>query len=212
MTNTNELAKSELAKSELAKSELAKAFGLDKVGAMPDPVEEMVMVVARPGQEQEGRDAFRRRGIGTWWPNYMREVRTRDRETGQRFAKLIPAGVMPGILLCRTRLDGLFWNVLDLAPGVVGVARRFSTEPIMLSGLDIVLIHKIEQGLNRPAPPLSVQPFKAGDKVRFMDDVMRRFPPGIVTKAMRNGHVELEVNVLSRMTPFTAWAHQLELA
>lgn len=195
------------------KGNLEAAFGIvGVVPTIPAPVTDMVMVIVKPGFEQKARDSLRRRAVGTWWPNYRREIPAKDRDSGKRISRTILSGVMPGIVLARATLDDAFWRAMDLAPSVINIGRKFGGEPLILGELHIVIVHKIEEGLNKPPLAKPVHSFKPKDKVRFTDDAMRRFPPAIVTKCQRDGHIELEVNTMGRMTPFTVLPHQIELA
>lgn len=200
----------------IAKQGLNDAFGPMVAGAkLPPAVDEMVMIFARPGQEQEARDAMRRRGVGAWWPNYRREVTVRHRETGKRHASFVLTGMMPGIILSPARLDKTFWQVVDLAPGVVNVIRRSGDQrPILLNDVDVALIHAIEAGLNTPVEKSGKvrHAFKAGDRVVFADDVMSRWGHGKVVRCHRGGKIEVEANVLGFATPVHVWPHQIKAA
>jgi hypothetical protein len=204
-----------------------EAFGLILTCARrPDPTTEMVMIIVRPGMEQHARDGLRRHAVGAWWPNYMLEVQVKHRETGKRHGRSVLTGVLPGVVLSpaklcqrgsemQVELPGHFWSALDLAPGVVNVALRPSGKPVLLSATDVVMIHKIEAGLNRPpAPPVGkpVHSFSKNNKVRLIDDVLRHFPPGIVAKCHRDGHIDLDMNMLGAVRLITVLPHQIELA
>lgn len=178
---------------------------------LPIPVTEWVMVLVRPGYEQQARDSLRRRGVGAWWPNYQKEEGAKDAETGKRFKRLIRSGVLPGVLLSPARLDGNFWAACDLAPGVINVARQVNTGPILLNDVDIALIHTIEVGLNKPRPVKSTKhSYETGEVVRFIDDEYRRLPAGKVIKCSSDGHVTVEVNFFGRMTPVEVLPFQIE--
>ncbi len=177
---------------------------------LPAPVTNWVMVLVRPGLEQEARDALRRRGIGAWWPNYEKEVGAKDRETGKRFNRLVRVGVLSGAILCPARLDGNFWLVIDFATGVVNVARKPSGDILLLNDVDIVLLHAIEAGLNKPAACLIAHSYAVGDKVRLIDDELRRLPPGVVIRCHKTGHLTVEVNMLGRATPVDVLPTQIE--
>lgn len=183
----------------------------DLTAQLPPPVSEWVMVLIRPGFEQEARDSLRRRGVGAWWPNYQREEGFKDQQTGKRFKRMVRSGVLPGVLLSPARLDTNFWAACDLAPGVINVARKVSTGPILLTDIDIALIHTIEVGLNKPSPVKSgAHSYETGEAVRFVDDEYRRLPAGKVVKCSRDGHVTVEVNFFGRMTPVDVLPFQIE--
>jgi transcription antitermination factor NusG len=177
--------------------------------APPEPATEMCLILVKPSFEQEARDNLRRHGVGAWWPNYRKEITAKDRQTGKRFKRNVLAGVLPGVILSPARISGDFFAALDLAPGVINVAQKPNGHWLLLGDVDIVLIHKIEQGLNRPPAAKVVHNFKRGDKVRCIDDVYRRLA-GVVTKCQRNGYIDIEVNMWGRMQPLTVLPHQIE--
>lgn len=179
--------------------------------ALPDPVTEWVMILVRPGLEQEARDSLRRRGVGAWWPNYQKEEGFKDQQTGKRLKRLIRSGVLPGVLLSPARLDTRFWAACDLAPGVINVMRNASTVPIVLGELDIAFIHTIEAGLNKAAIIKSgAHSYEVGESVRFIDDIYRRLPAGKVSQCMRDGHVRVDTNFFGIMRPVDVWPWQIE--
>lgn len=176
-----------------------------------DHVSEWVMILVRPGFENEARDSLRRRGIGAWWPNYQKEEGFKDAQTGKRFKRLVRSGVLPGVILSPARLTSQFWIACDLAAGVINVARKVSTAPILLTDVDIAFIHIIETGLNKAPPEKNgSHSYETGESVRFVDDEYRRLPAGKVLKCTRDGHVTVEVNFFGRMTPMDVWPHQIE--
>lgn len=179
---------------------------------LPEACSEMCMILVQPPQEASARDSLRRRGIGIWWPNFQKIETKKDRETGKRYQRIIRVGVLPGVILSPSAVGPQFFDALDLAPGAIGVAQKTNGHWLLLSDVDIVLIHKIEHGLNRPPPAKIVHIFKRGDKVRFVDDIYRRFPPGIVMKCARDGHISVDVNMMGRVQPVTVLPHQIELA
>jgi transcription antitermination factor NusG len=181
------------------------------VPSLPDPVSEMCMILVNPPQEQLARDSLRRRGIGVWWPNYQRIETKKDQQTGKRYQRIVRAGVLPGVILSTSMIGARFFDALDLAPGVIGVAQKPNGHWLLLTDLDIVLIHKIEHGLNRPPTLKPVHSFKPHDKVRFVDDIYRRMA-GVVARCRRDGHIDVEVNMMGRLQPLTVLPDQIELA
>lgn len=183
----------------------------DVTALLPQPVSEWVMVIVKPGMEQEARDSLRRRGVGAWWPNYEKEIGLKDRQTGKRYKRIVASGVLPGVLLSPARLTEQFWTALDLAPGVVNVARKFSTEVIVLSDTDIVMIHKIEVGQSKHRPPSTDHKYTVGDRVRLIDDEFSRLPPGIVVRVSRDGRLTVEMNFFGGMQPVDVLPDQVRL-
>ena len=180
------------------------------VTELPAPNECWCMVLVRPGYEQDCRDSLRRRGVGAWWPNFAKETGFKDRQTGKRGIRRIMVSVLPGVVLSPARLTANFWQAIDLAPGALNVARRFNTDLILLHDIDIVLIHKIEQGLNVSAPPRSSHSYAVGEKVRFTDDDLRRWGVGEVIECHRDGTLRVDINMFGRITPATVASWQLE--
>ncbi len=193
------------------KGNLEGAFGsIGTIIPLPDPVREMVMMLVKPGMEREARDAMRRRGVGAWWPNYPREVGAKDRETGKRFKRLIWNGVLPGVVLCKARLDKCFWEALDHAPGAMNVVRKSNTDVVLLSETDIALIHKIEEGLNKTLAVKGGHSYAVGDNVRIVADDLRRMGIGNVVRCAKDGIVTVEVNMFGRLTPWDFLPEQIE--
>lgn len=197
---------------DIEKNNLEIYLGQADIAApVPETVPDWVMVVVRPGMEQEARDGLRRRGVGAWWPNFSREIGAKDRQTGRRYKRSILASVLPGIIFSPARLTGQFWSAIDHAPGVINIARRFNTDFILLCALDVVLIHKIEAGLNHALPSrASAHSYVSGEKVRFIDDEYRKLPGGVVLRCSRDGHVTVEVDLFGRMTAVDVLPQQIE--
>lgn len=179
---------------------------------LPEPVSDWCMLLARSPREQEARDSLRRMGVGAWWPNYKREVAAKDNHTGKRHTRLVLTGILPGVILSPARMDERFWRAIDLAPGVMNVARKSNGDLLLLSDVDIVVIHKIESGQNRPPPPTApTRRFSMGDMVMFVDDSSGRLPWGKIVKVARDGRLTVEVNIFGRMTPIAVPPHQIDL-
>lgn len=172
------------------------------------PADGMVLVVVRPGYEQTARDSLRRRGVGAWWPNYPREVQAKDGQTGKRYARLVLTGIMPGIVLSPSRLNAQFWAAVDLAPGAVNVVRKLNGDALVIDDVDVVLLHKIEAELNRPAPAHVAHSYQAGDTVVIVGDIMRHFSATVI-KVDRSGHIHLEIPMFGRATSLTVLSHQV---
>lgn len=173
-----------------------------------EPADGMVLIIVRPGMEQDARDSLRRRGIGAWWPNYKREVQAKDRTTGRRYTRLVLTGVMPGVIFSPSRLNTHFWASIDLAPGAVNVVRKLNGDEMVIGDTDVVLLHKIEAELNRPLPAEIVHSFKIGDEVVIVGDLMRHFT-GKISKIDKNGRIHLEINLFGRPTPLTVLPDQI---
>jgi transcription antitermination factor NusG len=185
----------------------------DQTAIAPASVADWCMILAKSPQEQQARDSLRRMGVGAWWPNYKREVASIDRQTGKRYTRLVLSGILPGVILSPARADDRFWHAIDRAPGVMNVVRKASGDFLLLDDLDIVIIHKIESGQNRAVTSAEkAHTFKKGDKVKFVDDILGRFPAGFVEKCRRDGHIEVDVNMMGCVRTVTVLAFQLEFA
>lgn len=195
------------------KGHLQDIFGEPFIAAtLPQPCSEMCMILVQPPQEQIARDSLRRKGIGIWWANYQKEITKKDPLTGKRYQRIIRVGVLPGVILSPSPVSAQFFDALDEAPGVIGVQQKPNGQWLLLSELDIVLIHKIERGLDRPLAVKPVHNFKPGDKVTFVDDVYRTWKGGIVTKCARDGHISVDVNMMGCIRSVTVLPHQIEAA
>jgi transcription antitermination factor NusG len=172
------------------------------------PADGMVMIIVRPGYEQTARDSLRRRGIGAWWPNYKKEVQAKDGTTGKRYSRLVLTGILPGIILSPSRLNSHFWASIDLAPGAVNVVRKLNGDELVIDDVDVVLMHKIEAGLNRPAEEKVVHSFEAGDDVVFTDHAMSRLSAK-VTKVCQDGHVMVDVTIFGAVRSVPVLPHQI---
>lgn len=182
------------------------------VGA-DNPVSEWCMIIVRPNMEQEARDALRRRGVGAYWPNYekLEVVKSRLTEDGRSVRRLRLASVVSGIIFSPATLNNVFWNGIDFAPGVINIARRSSRDLVILTDTDIVLIHKIEEGLNKPPVEKIIHNFKVGDKVRLVGAQGDRWPPGVIIKVARNGRITIEIDAMGRKVKFNdLLPHQIE--
>ncbi len=192
------------------KRNIEAAFNASIDGQNLQPAAGMVMIIVRPGMEQDARDSLRRRGIGAWWPNYKREVLTKDRETGKRYSRLVLTGVLPGILLTPSRLNEHFWAAIDLAPGAINIVRKLNGEAVEIGDTDVVLLHKIEAELNKPLPAEVLHKFEVGNEVVVVGDLMRHFV-GKITKIEKSGRIHIDISLFGRVTPMTVLPHQIAL-
>jgi len=95
----------------------------------------------------------------------------------------------------------------------MNVIRRSNGDFLLLDDLDIVVIHKIESGQNRaPSPSNTAHTFKKDDKVRFVDDILGRFPPGVVTRCRSDGRIDVDVNMMGCVRSVTVLPDQIALA
>jgi transcription antitermination factor NusG len=197
-----------LAAAVISENLEARLFAPDRGAEVPAPVNDYCMVLVRPGQEQEARDSMRRRGVGAWWPNYKREVVRKDPRTGRREKRLVLSPIIAGVILSPARCDERFWQAVDVAPGVLNVAYRFGGDLLLLRDVDVVLIHKIEAGHNKPAPPKPLHDFKIGDRVRLLEDTDHVWPPCEVIQCSRRGNIKIESPLLGG-APVDVLPHQI---
>jgi hypothetical protein len=173
------------------------------------PITEWCLVLVRSGFEFPAREAMRRRGVGAYWPNYSRIAMVEDTRNGGRIRRTFLTPVVPGVILSPAKFTDLFWNVLDLAPGVINVARKAFGDIIVLNDVDVVLIHKIEQGLNKPVTAKAVHNYKIGDKVRLCDDERSGFGIGKVLQLFKDGRISIGVGGMGRELAITLLPHQI---
>jgi hypothetical protein len=64
--------------------------------------------------------------------------------------------------------------------------------------------------MNTPTPGKALHNFKSGDKVRFRDDLLNRWPPGRIAGALQDGRISVEIEVMGRLVPFHVFPHQIE--
>jgi len=177
------------------------------------PITEWCMVVARPGMEHTARDALRRHGVGAYWPNFVREVMVEDRRNGGRMRSKVLTPVISGIIFSPAKFTDHFWNALDLAPGAVNVVRNGHADIAILNDVDIVVIHKIEAGLNRPPnakPTKPLHDFTTGEKVKLVDDVLNSWGVGKVVKLYKDGRITTEFDRMGRKLSVTVLPYQIK--
>lgn len=177
----------------------------------PQQCTQWYMIVVRPNHEMDAADSFRRQGIRCYWPNYERWVTTIDRRFGRRQRRVSFVAIVPGTLFSPSGEIGDLATVIERTLGALSIARTFSGHPIMLHEDDIQVIRKIEVGLNTPEPSAKMpHKFKVGDRVRFIDDDLNRWPPGKVERCGREGRMSVEVALMGRITTVVIYPHQIE--
>jgi hypothetical protein len=175
-----------------------------------DPITQWCMVLVRPSEAENARDCMRRMGIGVYWPNYPKFSTVQNRRSSRRGTRLALSAVVPGVLFSPARFTPIFWEAVDLAPGAFNVAHKHDGNVILLDDVDIVIIHKIEQGLNTPPPPMKyTHNFKTGEKIKFVDDELTRWGTGKVARLLKDGRISVEVPLMGRMTAVIVYPHQI---
>jgi transcription antitermination factor NusG len=154
-------------------------------------------------QQLDWCDNFRRFRLRCYCPNYINFGRGLSRR--KRGIQML----IPGYLFSPGFKEPAFWEVVKHGRGMVNVVRTFSGEILLVHNDDILVIRKIEAGLNTPTLGKSLHNFKTGEKVRFSDDLLGRWPSGKVARS-DDGQIVVEVEVMGRAVPFTVYPHQIE--
>ena len=66
--------------------------------------------------------------------------------------------------------------------------------------------------MNTPVPGKSLHNFRTGDKVKFIDDTLSRWPPGRIANSTNDGRIVVEVEMFGRLVPTQVLPHQIERA
>ena len=168
------------------------------------------MLMVWPGKEQNARDGFHRYGVQAYWPNYhsflhstlpLRERRRTDYRS-----------VIPGYLFVKSVLDKEFWETIQRIKDTSHLVLNFSGGVATLKEESIDVIRAIERGMNTPIPGRTPHNFKTRDKVRFVDDLQGRWPPGKIAGGTGDGGITVEVRVMGRIVPFHVFPHLIERA
>lgn len=187
------------------------ALNPEPQGQQTYPANDWHLITVRPNHEQQAANGFRRDRIRAYWPNYMKLVPVRERRNGRQMRRQMLVAVIPGYIFSPIGAGGKFWRLVEMIPEVLNVVRTHSGDVLIIHGADIEIIRRIEAGLNTPEP-LKKTPhnFKTGWKVRFVDDLTGRWPPGKIERLYADGLISIEVPLMGRMVPVTALPHQIE--
>lgn len=165
-------------------------------------------LIAKSGREVNAANGFRDQRVRCYWPNYEKQI---NASRGRR--RCIFTAIIPGLLFSPIADESLFWAVIDNVPYVLNLLRNCSGDLITLENADIEIIRRIEAGENTPLPPTQAfHNFKIGEKVRFIDDINGRWPPGKIIGLSDDGRISIEVpGVMGRAVPFReVLPHQVE--
>lgn len=174
------------------------------------PYKAWYAVIIRSSREQDAADGFRREGVLAYWPNYERHVPIARDRNGHKGRRMVFSAIIPGFIFCPTAEANEFWRIIEHVPGVLNMLRGAGGEIATLTNADIEIIRHIEAGLNLPPPVTPVHNFKTGKKVRFIDDLMGRWPPGKIVRLARDGRISVEIYLMGRMVPIVVLPHQIE--
>ena len=176
------------------------------VTAAPD----RYLVMARTNHELDAVDSFRRNCVSAYWPSYEELAVSRERRNGFATRRWRRVGIIPGYIFAAIDPDLDFTTLLHRVVGALDMVRTLSGDPLLIRDADIQIIRRIEIGLNTPLPQIALHNFKPGEKVRFVDDLVGRWPPGIITKLAREGRISVEVALMGRKVKITVLPHQIE--
>jgi len=118
--------------------------------------------------------------------------------------------IIPGYVFADVDPQRDFEMLLGRIVGALDVVRTYSGGPLRISDEDIRIIRSIEIGLNTSRPVKIVHDFKRGEKVSFIDDLIGRWPPGVIEKLAPDGRIGVEVDLMGRKVPITVLPHQIE--
>ncbi len=159
-------------------------------------------------KEQPAADWIRIRSPGTWiyWPNISQRV---SHGKGRRRVHL--TALIPGYLFMAAQADADDpWPVVHDTPGIRSFVRNSTGHAASLSDADIEIIRRIEGAENLPQDPKTAHRFKTGDKVRFVGDLLGRWPVGKVFRLADDGRIVVEVSLLGQMIPVIVHPPQIK--
>lgn len=169
------------------------------------------LVSVRINRELDAVDSFRRHTVRCYWPNYEEWAPVR-KVAGVRIARrLRRVGILPGYVFAAVDSGLDFTSLLDQIVAAFDVVRTNSGAPLLIPDPDIQIIRRIEAGLNTPkAQPTGHGDFKPGQKVRFVDDLIGRWPNGRVVRLAREARISVQVELMGRKVDITVLPHQIE--
>lgn len=161
-------------------------------------------------REQDAADWLKHQGIPVYWPNYTTHIGKAQIRHGRRTRSPRFSSVIPGMLFSASVPGADPREVVQDTPGVFGYMRDGAGYPAKIDERDIETIRRIEAGLNLPPPTRAMHSFKISDKVRFIDDLLGRWPAGKIIKLAKDGGISVEVPLLGRAVPIWVVPHQIE--
>lgn len=170
------------------------------------------MVVSRSNREFDTVDSFRRHGRSASWPSFEELIVTRQVQNGAPVRRIRRVGIVPGYVFTPVTDDCDFTDFLKRIVGAIDVVRTDSGNPLFLEDEDILTLKRIEVSRNTPVSPKEAikHDFKTGEKVRFIDDTRRRWPPGRILTLARQGRIVVEVSLMGRKVKVEALPHQIQ--
>jgi hypothetical protein len=168
-----------------------------------------MLLTVRMNHERNAVDSLRRAGLRAYYPSYEELAATRQVFAGRPVRRLRRVAIIPGHVL--TPLSSGIDELIDRTVGAIGVVRRDSGQVLTIDDLDVQVIRAIEASESLKACGNVVEhTFKPGDKVRFLDDLTGRWPPGTVVRVARKGRIGVEVALMGRKVTIYSLPHQLE--
>lgn len=184
-------------------------------GIKEEPVVEQKrhhIVIVRSNHELNAVDSFRRHGEPAFWPSFEELVVTRQQRDGHPIRRVRRIGIVSGYVFTPIRPNVDFTDFLKQIVGAIDIVRSFSGNPLLLEEDDIQTLKRIEVGRNTPTEQRDgavVHTFKVGERVRFIDDVRHRWPPGRITKIARQGRIVVDVSMMGRKVEVKSLPHQI---
>jgi transcription antitermination factor NusG len=162
--------------------------------------------VAVAGREQDAADGFRRERVRAYWPNEVKLA-----PSGHSRRRLKCSAIIPGLIFTPLADLDLLWEAVERIQYVLNVVRKEDGAPAIVANEDIEIIRRIEAGLNLPPPVTPFHNFNLGDKVRFIDDILGRWPVLKITGLSKDGRISVEGYLMGRMVPIrSVLPHQIE--
>jgi transcription antitermination factor NusG len=174
------------------------------------------MVVSRFNREFDTVDSFRRHGRSASWPSFEQLIVTRQIKNDAPVRRIKRIGIVPGYVFTPMIDDCDFTEFLKRIVGAIDVVRSDSGNPLLLEDEDILTLKRIEISRNTPVASREClkeaikHDFKVGEKVRFIDDTRRRWPPGRIIALARQGRIVVEVSLMGRKVKVEALPHQIQ--
>jgi len=196
--------------SESLREVLTPIVAAPAAAPMPACSPDSYFVVARMNHEHGTVDSLRRNGVGAYFPSFEQLVPVKDNMTGQLSRRVKRVGILPGYVFATPPLHIDFEMLLRHIVGAFDIARTFSGKPLFIGEDDLQIIRRIEIGLNTPSQVKVGHKLKIGNRVRFGDDLVGRWPPGRVEKLAPDGRIGVEVELMGRKVLIWALSSQIE--
>jgi transcription antitermination factor NusG len=191
----------------IVREALAGITGVTKPAPVIGPSRHLVVV--RNSHEFESVDSFRRNFVPAYWASYEELLPSRKVRNGFTGRRVRRVGILPGLIFVPVNAVPDMEGLLHRIVGAIDFHRTYSGNPFVVDDADVRVIQRIEVGLNTPSKEVAHK-FKVGEKVRFVDDLDGRWPPGKIIKLAREGRIIVEVDAMGRKMPITVFSFQIE--